>query len=764
MDNKNKGSVAFKSFLLTISMLLVIMMVLFSCMSRKSYSHLDTERLFMQTAKPEIDFVGGGKLEGQSALRTISEEVSFTNDEEQHLEPGEEYASETAKLDTNKVYKLNEVVVKVKSHFAPERDGKVNVDFNVVAPIDVLDPNWRLIIAPKLIDGDSICALDTIIFTGDSFREKQQSDYEAYKDFLTTIVPRSAYDSLFVDWKGLNKEIVKVQKRNYNDYRSKYDLMMDYESWKRMNEREFLSVEALSMRHKHHMSEKYWRKAESLTDKRSLKGKEPVDFYKKYDKKYKNDYARFLKRSFALNWLDTVPYNLDIHSQKDSILKRRYVPRKFRDFYKNGLTLKDLQARAFTKEDSIKIAKHHYLIDEIVLNELNITRKGDIFKEMVEFPYRSDTSKIRLDSVITAENDMVYTFRQPWTVKPGMKKLKVFLETKAEAIDRTVFNFPPSDTLTYYVASLSQLAESSMATEKKKMYKFMFDRIVTYPKYKSKKIAKFDVAANPNVFDKLLEAYKTYSKESELSIDSVVIQTSVDLSGDWTSNSELCERRASSIRDYLKNKIPVHFVVKPKSEDWDTLAKEIQKNTHITNASEILNMLETAVYPDQTEKDIETRFPGDYKIIKEQIYPKLEHTDFVMEISRPDIKGDTIKETYREDYAEAVKLLIDGEYRPALEILANYLDYNTALCLTCMGYNDRAQSLLEKLPETAKNEYLAAILAARKNDDQKAAVHLIKACQLDPNLYHRVSLDTEVKGLADRLNLWERLSGSRAER
>lgn len=96
--------------------------------------------------------------------------------------------------------------------------------------------------------------------------------------------------------------------------------------------------------------------------------------------------------------------------------------------------------------------------------------------------------------------------------------------------------------------------------------------------------------------------------------------------------------------------------------------------------------------------------------------------------------------------------------------MANYLDYNTALCLTCMGYNDKAQSLLEKLPETAKNEYLAAILAARKNDDQKAAVHLIKACQLDPNLYHRVSLDTEVKGLADRLNLWERLSGSRAER
>ncbi len=760
MKTKKSASIAFTSLLLTFPVL-TIMIIFSSCISRKPYRHLDTERLFMQTTKPEISFIDGGGIEGQDAPRTVSEEVSFTNKEEQQLEPGEEFASEMTKLDTNKVYKLNEVVVKVKFHFAPERDGKVSLDFNVIAPIDVLDPNWRLIVAPKLIDGDSICPLDTVIFTGDSFKEKQMMDYESYNDFLATIVPRSAYDSLFIDWKGLNKEIGRVQRRNYNDYRSKYDLMMDYENWKRLNEREFLSMEALSMRHKRHMYEKYWRKAETLTDKHSLKEKEPVDFYGKYQKKYEKDYARFLRNRFALSWLDTVSYNLNIHSQKDSVLRRRYVPRKYRYLYNNGLTLKDLKARAFTKEDSVKIAKHHYLIDEIVLNELNMNRKGDIFKEIVEFPYKSDTSKIRVDTVITAENDMVYTFRQPWTVRPGMKNLKVFLEAKAEAIDRTVFKFPPSDTLTYYIASLSQLAESSLATERKKMYKFMFDKIVTYPKYRSKKSAKFDAAANPAVFDKLFEAYKEYSAKNELSIDSVVIQTSVDLAGEWNSNSELTRQRALSIVDYLKTKISVPLVIKPKSEDWNTLVKEIQLRNDITNASEILNMLTTATYPDKTEEDIKSRFPDDYKIIKEQIYPKLEHTDFVMEISRNDIEKDTVKETYREDYAEAVKLLMDGQYHPALEILANYPDYNAALCLVCMGYNDKAQVLLDKLPQTAKNEYLSAIIAARKNEDQKATVHLIKACELDPNLYHRVSLDTEVKALADRLNLWERLSKNR---
>lgn len=741
------------SFIILLTLVLAI-----SCSSNRERGRLEIERLFMQTSKPEIDFLNSGGIQGQNGPRTISEEVSFTNMEDQSLDENEVFASEDAKLDTSKVYKLREVVIKVKSHFAPERDGKVNLDFNIIATTDVLDPNWRLILTPKVIDGDSICQLDTVVLVGEGFKDKQISDYEAYEDFLSTIVDPSAYDSLFVNWKSLYKEIGKVQRRNYDDYRNQYDLIRGYEDWKKMNEMEFLSMEALALRHKRHMYSKYWRKAENQVIKNNEKGKSAEGIHEKWDEKYKKDYVSFLKNRFSLHWLDSVTVDLNLHTQKDSILKRSHVPRKYRSIHGQGLTLKDIQAKPFTEEDSARIAKHHYMIDEIVLNELNINRKDDIFGEIVEFPYRSSLEGLKVDTVITAEDDIIFHYRQPWAVRPGMKNLKVVMEARAEAVDRSVFAFPPSDTLTYFIASLSQLTDENLTTERKKLHKFLFDKGSVHPNYKTRKAHQFDESLNQGVFDKLIEAYETYSSKSEYSVDSIIIQCSVDLQGDWESNLEQSQRRGNAVAAYLGNKINAHLVVKAKGEDWSSLVKEIQQRTDMPNATAILDTLTTAVYPDMTEETIKKLYPADYKIIRDEIYPKLNRVDYYIELCRTDIEKDTIRETFREDYAEAIGMLKNGEYMEALEILASYGDYNTALCLVCMGYNDKAQEVLDRLPESAKNEYLSAIIFARKKDDNEAARRLINACKLDPGLYDRIELDSEVSELANRVNLWPRLS------
>lgn len=753
--NDRSGGLLIVVFL---TVLTVVLMVLTSCSSKRGYGRLEIERLFMQTAKPGIDFLNSGGLQGQEGPRTISEEVSFTALEDQFLEENEVFASQAARLDTSKVYKLSEVVIRVKSHFAPERDGKVNLDFNLIAPVDVLDPNWRLVLVPKLIDGDSIHRLDTVVLSGEGFKDKQVGDYEAYEDFLSAIVDPSAYDSLFVNWKSMYKEINKVQRRNYNDYRNKYELIRGYEGWKKMNEMEFLSMEALALRHKKHMYSKYWRKAENKVIKNQDKGKVADGIHEKYDEKYKKDYVSFLKSRFSLHWLDSVTVDLNLHTQKDSILKRSHVPRKYREIHANGLTLNDIQAKAFTEDDSARIAKHHYLIDEIVLNELNINRKDDIFKEIVEFPYRSDRNGLRQDTVITGEDDIIYRYRQPWAVRPGMKNLKIVMESRAEAVDRSVFVFPPSDTLTYFIASLSQLADESLSTERKQLHKYLFDKGSVYPGYRTRKSSQFDQGINQGAFDKLLEAYDTYTSNPEYAVDSVLIECSVDLSGDWESNYLQSQQRGNSILAFLGNKISAPVIVRPKGEDWSSLVKEIRLRKDMPNATAILEKLSSAVYPDQTEEDIQKQFPVDYKVMRDEIYPKLNRVDYFIELSRTDIDKDTIRETYREDYARALHLLKNGEYMQALETLAAYGDYNTALCLVCMGYNDKAQGVLDRLPESPKNEYLSAIIFARKKDDKEAVRRLLNACKLDPDLYNRIRLDSEVSELADRTNLWPRLS------
>ncbi|HBG41786.1 MAG TPA: hypothetical protein DDW85_10335 [Porphyromonadaceae bacterium] len=746
------------SLLFFILVLAFIIFILVSCSPKKNYRKLDIERLFMQTTTPEIAFPGSfGGLEGQDGSRSVSEEITFS-ESSGDLGKDEVLADETNAVDSTKTYRLFNVVVKAKSNFATERDGKVHVDFDIIAPIDVIDPNWRLTLAPFLIDGDSITPLDTVLVTGEGFRDKQQGDYEAYQDFLNTIVDPSAYDSLFIDWKGLNKEILKVQRRNYTDYRRNYDLMMDYANWRKMNEMEFLRMEAIARRHKRYVQNRYWRKSEKKALKQLENDTDTLGIYGKYMDKYEKDYIDYLKRQFSLAWLDSISPDINIHNQKDSIMRRSHIPRKYRDIHKKGLTLRDLKAKAFTKEDSVKIAKHHYLIDEIVLNDMNIERKNEIFNEVVEFPLRNEMAGLRLDTVITAEDDFIYGYKQPWKIDKGTKKLGVVLAGMVEGIDKSTFVFPLTDTLTYFIASLSQLADESLITERKMLHKNMVDKQSVYPDYRTNKSYRFKDIKNPEIFDKIFEAYQTYNKETDLFVDSVSIRGYTDLTGLWHENYELAENRAKEVADYFKQKGVKMPVAKAAGEDWSTLAQEVQKHKSLLHREEILDTLTHAVFPDMTEENIKALFPDDYKIMKDEIFPKLRRFDVILHVNRHDIEKSTMKETYREDYAEGIKLLKEKEYMPALEKLAKYGDYNTALALVCLGYNDKAQEVLESLPETGKNEYLLAIVKARKQKTTEAAKHLQKACQLNPDLYYRTRLDSEVKELADQQNLWDTLN------
>ncbi|WP_255417194.1 hypothetical protein [Proteiniphilum sp. X52] len=713
----------------------------------------------MQTTKPEITFTNSGGLEGMNGSRSVSEEVTFTQSTRSELDNNEVLANEMDRLDTTKTYRLSGVVVRAKSNFATERDGRVHVDFDIIAPTDVLDPYWRLTLAPMLIDGDSITPLDTVYVTGEGFRDKQMGDYEAYEDFLNTIVDPSAYDSLFVDWKSLNKEILKVQKRNYSDYKRAYDLMMDYDNWRKMNEMEFLRAQAIARRHKRHVQERYWRQSEKKALRYLQKNTDTLGIYHRYMGKYEKDYTDYLKKQFSFDWLPSITPDINIHAQKDSIMSRSYIPRKYREIHQKGLTLRDIKAKPFTKEDSAKIAKHHYLIDDIVLNDMNIERKGEIFKEVVEFPIPGEEmTGLRLDTVITAEYDFRYPYKQPWKIEKSTKKLEVVLAAMVEGVDKSTFVFPLSDTLTYFIASLAQLADESLVIERKMLHKNMVDNQSLYPDYRTKKSHRFRDIRNPEIFDKIVEAYQIYNNEADLVVDSISIRAYTDLEGLWHENYELSLERAKEVADYLRQKGVRNPVPKAAGEDWPTLARQVQSHRSLLYRQAILDSLTSAIYPDMTEENIKRDYPDDYKIIRQEIYPKLVRFDVTLHINRPGIEENTLQETHREDYAEGIKLLREKEYMLALEKLAKYADYNTALALVCLGYNDKAQEVLEALPETGRNEYLLAIIKARKDNKNEAAKHLQKACQLSPELYSRTRLDSEVRELADELNLWDTLN------
>lgn len=100
-----------------------------------------------------------------------------------------------------------------------------------------------------------------------------------------------------------------------------------------------------------------------------------------------------------------------------------------------------------------------------------------------------------------------------------------------------------------------------------------------------------------------------------------------------------------------------------------------------------------------------------------------------------------------EEYAEALRLLSERQYRQALPILEKRPDYNTALCLTQLGYHKEASALLDQLPVDSRKEYLHAVVSARQGDDNLAVEHMLAACRMNPNLVLRIPLDPELSDL-----------------
>ena len=100
-----------------------------------------------------------------------------------------------------------------------------------------------------------------------------------------------------------------------------------------------------------------------------------------------------------------------------------------------------------------------------------------------------------------------------------------------------------------------------------------------------------------------------------------------------------------------------------------------------------------------------------------------------------------------EEYAEALRLLSERQYRQALPILEKRPDYNTALCLTQLGYHKEASALLDQLPVDSRKEYLHAVVSARQGDDYLAVEHMLAACRMNPNLVLRIPLDPELSDL-----------------
>ena len=77
-----------------------------------------------------------------------------------------------------------------------ERGGKVNIEFEIRVPKDMMDDLWQLRFYPKLDSTD----LEPVYITGSKYRESQLKGYERYNRFIASIITDS---TRFINLKAL---------------------------------------------------------------------------------------------------------------------------------------------------------------------------------------------------------------------------------------------------------------------------------------------------------------------------------------------------------------------------------------------------------------------------------------------------------------------------------------------------------------------------------------------------------------------------------
>ena len=104
-------------------------------------------------------------------------------------------------------------------------------------------------------------------------------------------------------------------------------------------------------------------------------------------------------------------------------------------------------------------------------------------------------------------------------------------------------------------------------------------------------------------------------------------------------------------------------------------------------------------------------------------------------------------------YMKGIEALQRRDYKTAIEILLPYSNINSAVALLCEDNNRPALEILQKLPMSAKRDYMLALAYMRMNDSNQALKYFKSSVELDPYMKHRGNLDPEIYTLIDKYKL-----------
>ena len=415
----------------------------------------------------------------------------------------------------------------------------------------------------------------------------------------------------------------------------------------------------------------------------------------------------------------------------------------------------------------------------MMLNDRRKSRAGEMWKRYVKSPIVSEG--IRLDTVIQASNgDFIYSYVQPLATRSGLRKVDVSVSGQIFDQDRMVCRIPECEPLTFYISSLSTLAEPAERYLTRIIERDVKSEAVCYIDFHTGS-AEIDegMGDNGRGIASIKNILRSLLMDEALVLDSVMISASASPEGQIASNASLSSRRAASAAAYFRDFVSqvsdslvredglffsigggpemkgpasreIPFRSRSAGENW-ALLDHLVKNDVWLSPGEKLVYERLQAIEDRDRRERELSGTAFYPYVFDNLYPQLRTVQFDFRLHRKGMLKDTVHTTVLDStYLKGVLALRDRDYDSAVALLSPYGDLNSAIACLAADRNLSALRILEACPESPKVDYMLALAYSRLGDEKKAVEFYKRSCERDASFIHRGNLDPEIAGLARR--------------
>lgn len=441
-----------------------------------------------------------------------------------------------------------------------------------------------------------------------------------------------------------------------------------------------------------------------------------------------------------------------VHLRQLEVFLERHFPETYAMKNDSSLISEPMAENLFgvTQRDAL----YHYTSHlRRTINERRKLRAARLYDRYVKDPIV--TEGIRLDTVlVSADGDFTYCYEHTFKSRPNLRKVMVALDGDLYEMGEHLTALPFPDELTFYISSLSSLADMTTRYRMTIMERMVYDNTKALIDFEVGK-AVIDTLLGDNASEicRVRRCIENVLARDDLELDSLVIVASCSPEGSFDSNRRLSQARSKAVLEHIGGYVPEEWrdslIASSLPENWSQLALLVENDTVISPdmRKNISSMIASMKNPDRTEKELSRL--SEYRYLREKLYPQLRSVRFDFYLHRKGMQKDTIHTTEIDSvYMAGLQALTDLDYKRAVGILRPYDDYNAALAFMSADYNHSALDVLGRLDDRdPKVCYLMAMVLARLGQLEEAMKYFELCIAYDPYMEHRANLDPEMHQL-----------------